>query len=537
MSLASPGFLLLLIPWAGLIVYVLLGRRTVASVPFIELWRSVKAKPRIERTMRLPPLAVALLLLALLCAIIAASGPRIYAGLPHHRLLVIVDNGATMAPPGRLNALLTDAGRQLTSLYSSCDITLIKAVGDDVVRTDASDLTGLGSSIPAFPVDTSAAILGKIARYSHEQDAPIIVLSDRKLESGPRRAFQIAPQTSVANIGVVDLAVRDFPIGQAMLRLRNESALVEAGVSLRTAQSVIERKIVLPPPGETRDYFLDLPEVGPSLEVSLTAADEFAMDNMANVIRIGANPRIEIRGDVDSSVRRMVEVYTKHRPPADGSARIVVTDSLFQLPGERAVAVVSASANLQPLRGVLQVEMGHPVLREINWKSLDRGTVAASSPGDGWKPLVRAGNQVLLAVREQPFRQAWVGFASPEFEATRDFVIFWTNVLDYLGEGGASIQYQPLAPLSPGALPPGKPGIYQRPDGSQVAMNLVNVRFEANPAALTYLPDQLPATSRTGGLRLAPWLSLAAIICMMVSSLYFSARAKRGIDGTADHHS
>jgi len=41
----------------------------------------------------------------------------------------------------------------------------------------------------------------------------------------------------------------------------------------------------------------------------------------------------------------------------------------------------------------------------------------------------------VVAIRQDPIRQVWVGFSSDQFQHRADFVIFWTAVFDWLGDG------------------------------------------------------------------------------------------------------
>ena len=51
----------------------------------------------------------------------------------------------------------------------------------------------------------------------------------------------------------------------------------------------------------------------------------------------------------------------------------------------------------------------------IDWRAAAVGARAPGPPGDGWLPLVSARGGVLLAVRESPVRQVWVGLVSDAF--------------------------------------------------------------------------------------------------------------------------
>ncbi|MEZ0263741.1 MAG: hypothetical protein ACAI43_03360, partial [Phycisphaerae bacterium] len=95
-----------MIPWAALAVWVLIGRRPRTWVPFLPLWDAPEEVRRPKnRSMRAPPLAVVLALLAVLVAILAGARPAVRLGGAGERVVdVIVDRGATMSgwgPAGR----------------------------------------------------------------------------------------------------------------------------------------------------------------------------------------------------------------------------------------------------------------------------------------------------------------------------------------------------------------------------------------------------------------------------------------------------
>ena len=49
----------------------------------------------------------------------------------------------------------------------------------------------------------------------------------------------------------------------------------------------------------------------------------------------------------------------------------------------------------------------------------------------------------VLAVCQQPVRRVWIGFQSDVFPHYPDFVIFWSNVFDWLGDGGQDYESAP----------------------------------------------------------------------------------------------
>src|SRR5215204_4029046 len=76
MTFLSPLWLLALIPWAGVALWLLIGRNPRVAVPFIELWNDSDApKRRASRALRRPPVATVCALLAMFLALVAAAKP------------------------------------------------------------------------------------------------------------------------------------------------------------------------------------------------------------------------------------------------------------------------------------------------------------------------------------------------------------------------------------------------------------------------------------------------------------------------------
>src|SRR3954466_7166212 len=76
MTFVSPLWLLALIPWAGVALWLLVGRNPRVAVPFIELWNDSDApKRRASRALRRPPAAMVCALIAMLLALVAAAKP------------------------------------------------------------------------------------------------------------------------------------------------------------------------------------------------------------------------------------------------------------------------------------------------------------------------------------------------------------------------------------------------------------------------------------------------------------------------------
>jgi len=524
MIFASPIALLWLIPWAALGLFLLFGKREFTSVPFIELWLGTGAASKAKRQLLLPPRAILAILIAALLTILAAAAPKVRTPSASPHLHVLVDNGVTLTPPGRLAQLLKDASPLLHNLFQSVpQVTLLQAVTEDTIQTDASKMAGLADQIRIYPVNTSTAIQSKIARLLQETDDPVVLLSDQRIAIQSPRLFQIAPKSRIDNVGFVDIALRPERRAQLMLKIRNDSPAKESSISIVKGLARLQHSIALPESGTVQDYFFDLPEAGYSVEATINVKDDLPADNVAHLLLTGSNSRLEVKGDVGEALQRMVDVYTSNRAPDPSSRVVIICDSLFQIPAlTPAVAVASGASALTQLRSPLQLFADHPITRSVDWRSIDRATLAAFAPGDGWTPLVKSNELVLLAVREKPARQVWVGFRSSGFESTRDHVILWSNIFDFLGEGGARYTYQKLGISD--AIFSRQPGIQQEVNGRNVAMNVLDVKLEMNLESLTRLPASTAVQSTTGWIAISPWLSIGALLFILLGAVWLGSK-------------
>jgi hypothetical protein len=136
------------------------------------------------------------------------------------------------------------------------------------------------------------------------------------------------------------------------------------------------------------------------------------------------------------SLRRVIGVYNSHRA---GPLTIQVsTDALSpQTPG----VLLAASGSADPPAEANQVA-DHPITQHVSFP-----LITGTQPPAGWLPLVTNGKTCLLAVHDSP-PQVWVSLNDPNWPSTPDYVIFWTNVFDWLGgkEGDFLLQRDPPPP-------------------------------------------------------------------------------------------
>jgi hypothetical protein len=163
-----------------------------------------------------------------------------------------------------------------------------------------------------------------------------------------------------------------------------------------------------------------------------------------------------------------------------------------------------------------------PLTKVVNWNAAIQGASVSKPPDGDWTPLVTVGNVVLLAKRESPGRQVWVGFTQEAWPKSPDFVVFWTNVMDWVADDAAQWTAMPVQQLfggwKPIAQPPPNvqsnawPGIY-RDGANMLAMNSEVPIFssDATPPLNLHSP---PGKSNHSW---SPYFLLAAIGCGILS--------------------
>jgi hypothetical protein len=242
-------------------------------------------------------------------------------------------------------------------------------------------------------------------------------------------------------VRIESLAVRSIPTTQAMVEVLNDSDQTSAKLIVHTDGVDITRQVDLPGRGERKNYFIDLPSI------SSNSVEAEVSESHARVVRSGSWPVIDAPDPLPPELGRMIEVYARHRIPGEGSKHIAVVTASENVPNEPAAVVLNEQSGGHQVGGGPRTVEDHPLTRSVDWDRVLASATIQSPEGDDWQSVVFARNDVPVAVREKPFRQVWVGFVSEDFPRTPDFVIFWTNVFDWLGDGGE--EYEAVTEPSP----------------------------------------------------------------------------------------
>ena len=146
-------------------------------------------------------------------------------------------------------------------------------------------------------------------------------------------------------------------------------------------------------------------------------------DHRGAAARRVAWPAVEAASPLPPELRRMIEVYTRHRPPGEGSQRIAVLSGSAAMPAAEPAAIVAddpaAITTLANLESLTVADS--PLTQGVDWEKALNGARVSSPPSGDWQPVVVAGGAAVVAVRQQPVRQVWVGFESDDFPRRAGF--------------------------------------------------------------------------------------------------------------------
>lgn len=563
-SFYAPIWLVGLLPWMAVVTLLLLGRHRRVDVPFIDLWKGVVPARQAKRGMKLPPIGLAAALAAMLLAILAAARPGIRNKSVGKTVTIIVDRGITMSARGRsaltlpsppspgvpgegvirYRELIRTAGPMILREFGNGPVELVIVPSGETVKTDRNSWAKLAEAQKPTAVDSGASLRAEVRRRLGEGSAVIVVLSDQPLDIADERLVRIEPDAKLSNVGIIKLAAREGQTSQVMVRVRNQSALSRATLNMFVdGTGIAKLDVELPPTGAERDYFVDVPKLGKVIRAELKAEDELPADNVAWLVREQAWPIVEARTPLRAEVQRMVELYARQRPSGAGSKRVAIVAAGEETPtNEPAVVLAMPSSEVPGESSGDEVKVvDHAVTQAVqDWSGAMKGaTLAAEPTGAEWASVVSVGGKTAVAVRAAGARQVWVGFENPRFGQSANFVIFWTNVLTWVGEGGDTFASGVTGQLGSGwtsvesngnAGEAGLwPGLYRRSDGVMRAVNSPEVKVEPMRGGdwrreLAKAADGQSAIAGTNDL--ATVVLLVALCLMAVAALTWGRRLK-----------
>ncbi len=521
MDFVWPAALWGFLPWLALGAWLLRGRRAKVRVAFLTLWRQATPPLPGRRRLRSPPWPVLLLWLAAGAALLALAQPRVPAGQAvanHWTVVLSRDPWLAARRQGKqleYTLLLRQADQWLGPQVGR--ITLMPAP-QKVIQCSRSQWLEQADNWTPVATGAAEATRRAVLQALAESDRPVLLVGNRAIDLRDPRLFVLAQARLLENVGIDYFAAVASPLGQAMVRLLNHSDRKNALLTLSDGQTPTSLTVDLPPRGQSRDYFVDLPRLGPWLEAHITPDDDFAADNRAWISRRGRSAVAVAAGALSPPLQKMVAVWNRLRADPASGLRVMVASDLADHPAEEPMVLMPPAT--QPLQAPLRIA-AHPITEHIDWQNVERDGWAAPSPPSGFSPLVSdAAGRTLLAIRSEPARQVWIGLQSAELFNSSDWVLLFSQAMQWIGGPSARWLSEDAAAISgawktvSAAPPEGSaqqgwwPGLYENGQGQWLA---VGRRWDDAPPSIDLVPAAPPMRQHWRELTVPLlWLALAA---------------------------
>ena len=485
MIFVSPTWLWGLLPWVGMVVYLFTARGRASVVPFLSLWGQA-TRPARQRDWRMPPLHLLLMLLTLLLTVLAAANPaRLTGAGMSEPVSIVLDRGLTTAARERpglaLHGLIDRCAEALGPIDGR--VVLISVPGERV-ELAGSDWVNAARAMAPTVIDTRLEQV--VADQLRKTSGPVIVLSDQQLTISDLRIVQFRPGNSAPAVAITLFAARAVPSPSVMVRLENHSKMKTVQLLIHWGTQTLQREVTLTPTGTAQDLFFEMPanlDSGDTIEAELQNAAAEDAWGRAYLVRQSPGIRLSIESDLPASVQKLAGVYTKDRPAADDALLVFIraaSSDVLHKDGWEKTAGMWVSDEPGETGLTADLVRPHAITRNVNaWPFSE----SSSSAPAGFVPLVSAGKNDLVAVRDEPARQVWVSGDFRQWEKQIAFVVFFANALEWivqqkqqyaavepamLGSGWQSIQPVKV----PWKIEPGEwPGVYRSEQGKKVAVN------------------------------------------------------------------
>jgi Ca-activated chloride channel homolog len=451
MSLLAPaaGILGLTLP-VIVALYFLKIRRPTRVVPALHLWPSeIRDRQANVPWQRLRPSWLLFLqLLAAALLVFAALQPALPAGaaLARHTIL-LVDNSASMqatdVKPSRFAEARRQAGAIIDQLGAQDRMTLI-SVGPAprILASVTGDQGSLHRALDALTPSSGSADLSSalslaagLVRPGDEARAYLFsdgIVDPLRAEFANGLPFPIQYQrigVSGENVALTSLTVRTSAQARAAyLHLQNFGQQART-VSLewRADGHLLDVRSMTITGGQGQDLVLPIPTDATSVAAHLASPDLFALDDTA--IAVAKTPRafrvllvtpgnvfleqaLRLRSDLQVDVvapaayraagAYALTVFDRFLPPVlpDGPAMVIDPPAGSSLAGGTAVGIGRVRA----------ADAGDPLLANVDLQDVHVARSQDLRASTFGRPLITSAQTPLLLVRDQPFRQALVGF-------------------------------------------------------------------------------------------------------------------------------
>ncbi len=473
MILTTPIWLWLLVPWGMLVLWVLVVRKNYAPVSTTQFWDINEPTRSPARGFKRPPIGLVFLLLGMLAAIFAAAGLTLGNPSSAKRFTLIIDRNI-----GSMTTLQKEMGAILEQVRNiageSAMIDLVTVPDRGMEEVPVVDCRSRISQLKSTAIDTSTAINQIISSELSRNDHPVYIVTSQSVLIQNPRLHLLAPNIELQNVGIEKFTVTPGDNPQALVRVRNHS---NATQTVLQVDDVMQR-IDLPGKSGMRDYVVDLKKLSSTSSARLLNEDDIPADNAAYLSRRGIWPKLVGQKGLPDGIERMIEVYTRKRPPEDDAVKVYVATSLSDVP-EGAAALILPTG-IQPAGAKLEFDLNEKLATGVNWDAVLKNAQVSPAPTEGWSAVLSVDGRPIISRRELPRRQIWVGIDNPRWPLRTDYVIFFSDVFDYLG--ATSRAYSSEEAREPGVrwsrmgnpdLPEleAAPGLYRTPEGV-IAMNM-----------------------------------------------------------------
>jgi hypothetical protein len=402
-----------------------LWRQSAVRVPVASLllWARIPERNPPLRALRRPRWRVELLLqaLAIGAAVTALAGPFRTSPLPKPRRFGFVfDTSARLTAGGRVEKAKEEA-RRLRGRLSPGDTVWLYAALPSPRRVERTE--------EVHPIGAHADV-GPLLAAARQECDEVILFSDRA-PAGVRAALFGA---ETGNVGIIEFSATDQEV---FVQIVNHGAARKLPVRFEAGEEKGEALQDLPPGISTWSRRGDFSRCA-RVSVELGVDDGFPLDNRVTATRIAPLERlVRLSGRHDPLVVRALGsipgVVLRQGGGADGLLGVGVDE--VPPPSAFSVWIHSPQAPWVPDSLTLAP---HPLTAGLREKELARAGVGElpQEARDG-EPLVWAGSQ-RVAVLQGRVLHLSIDLHSSGWPSTPSFPIFWKNVVDFAGRGGAS---------------------------------------------------------------------------------------------------
>ena len=213
---------------------VIAGQAAACRRELFEFWDGPVPKRARRSRPRLPPVARAAALLAMLLGIVAAAGPGVVdPGYVPQPVVIVVDQGITMSGRGKKDVRFREVAGEnqaaLAELLGPHRPAVVCSTFDGGMgtKTEVGEFARVLKDWLAMAVENREALRGLVVEKLRQTRGPVVLISDQQLEVEDERLVQIWPSERVEDVGIVRLAARESAGGtsggQVMVRVWNQS--------------------------------------------------------------------------------------------------------------------------------------------------------------------------------------------------------------------------------------------------------------------------------------------------------------------------